>query len=112
MESTRQLKVARQIQKDVGEILRREAAGLFPGAMVSVTQVRVSPDLGFAKLFLSVFPFARAAEVIDALGKHNKAIRGALGKRMAHQLKGIPELAFHLDDSLEYIENIDNLLNN
>ncbi len=110
MESTRQLKVARQIQKDLGEIFLHDTAALFPGVMVSVTQVRVSPDLGFAKVFLSIFPFAKASTVLAALEKQNRLVRGALGKRMAHQLKGIPELAFHLDDSLEYIENIDNLL--
>lgn len=110
MESTRQLKVARQIQKDLGEIFQREAGVLFPGVMVTVTQVRVSPDLGFAKSFLSVFPFAKSGEVLASLERHNKAVRFALGKRMGSQLRSIPELAFHIDDSLEYIENIDNLL--
>lgn len=110
MESTRQLKVARQIQKDLGEIFQREAGTLFPGVMVTVTGVRVSPDLSFAKTLVSVFPFDKSAAALASLDKHNKAIRGALGKRMGSQLKGIPELAFQLDDSLEYIDNIDNLL--
>ncbi len=109
-ESTRQLKVGRQIQKDLSEIFLREAAGLFPGVMVSVTVVRVSPDLGFAKVFLSVFPFEKRGQVLAAIEKNAKPIRMALGRRIKNQLKSVPELAFHIDDSLQYIENIDSLL--
>lgn len=110
METTRQLKVARQIQKDISEILTKEAAGLLPGVMASVTVVRVSPDLSFAKVYLSIFPFDKSAEAMATLDKNNWMIRKALGTRVKHQLKQVPELAFQLDDSLEYIENIDNLL--
>ncbi|MDR2885453.1 MAG: 30S ribosome-binding factor RbfA [Rikenellaceae bacterium] len=110
METTRQLKVARQIQKDISEILLREGAALFPGVMVSVTIVRVSPDLGFAKVFLSVFPFEKRNEVMETVAANAKAIRHTLGGKLKHQLRTIPELAFHIDDSLEYISNIDSLL--
>ncbi len=110
METTRQLKVARQIQKDISEIFLREGAGLFPGSMVSVTMVRVSPDLSFAKIFLSVFPFGKRGEVMAALEANNRPLRHNLGVRLRNQLKSIPEIAFSIDDSLEYIENIDNLL--
>lgn len=110
METTRQLKVARQIQKDISEILSKEAAGLLPGVMASVTVVRMSPDLSFAKVYLSIFPFERSAEAMAVLEKNNWMIRKALGTRVKHQLKQVPELAFMLDDSLEYIENIDSLL--
>ncbi len=110
METTRQLKVARQIQKDVSEIFLREAAGLFPGTMVSVTIVRVSPDLSFAKIFLSVFPFEKRGEVMATIEANLRVIRHTLGQKLKHQLKSVPEIAFHIDDSLEYIQNIDNLL--
>lgn len=109
-ETTRQLKVARQIQKDISEILTREAAGLLPGVMASVTVVRVSPDLSFAKVYMSIFPFERSRQAMVVLEKNNWLIRKALGARIKHQLKQVPELAFMLDDSLEYIENIEGIL--
>ncbi len=109
-ESTRQLKVAKQIQKDISEILTREAAGLLPGVMASVTVVRVSPDLGFAKIYFSIFPFDRSRQAMVVLEKNSWMIRKALGTRIKHQLKQVPELAFMLDDSLEYIENIEGIL--
>lgn len=111
METTRQLKVAKQIQKDISDIFLHEAAGLFPGTMVSVTVVRVSPDLSFAKIFLSAFPFEKGSQVIAALEANNRQIRMSLGRRLRNQLKQVPEIAFHIDDSLEYIENIDKLIN-
>lgn len=110
METTRQQKVARQIQKDISDIFTREAAPLMAGAMASVTLVRVSPDLSFAKIYLSIFPFDKHAAVMESLEKNNWMIRKALGTRLRNQLRIVPEIAFQLDDSLEYIENIDNLL--
>lgn len=108
-ESTRQLKVARQIQKDLSEIFAREVP-LPAGVMVSVTVVRVSPDLAFAKVYLSIFPFAKAEETMAVIEKQAWLVRKALGVRTRNQLRIVPELAFAVDDSLEYIENIDNLL--
>ena len=110
MENTRQQKIARQIQKDISEIFIREAAPLLRGAMVSVTAVRMNPDLGYARIYVSVFPFAAGAEVMKTLEQNNWMIRKALGSRIRNQLKSLPELSFFLDDSLEYVENIDNLL--
>lgn len=109
-ETTRQQKVARQIQKDISDIFTKEAAGLLSGAMLTVTTVRVSPDLSFAKVFLSVFPFDKAGQVMKTLDDNNWIVRKALGTRVKHQLKQVPELAFVLDDSLEYIDNIETLL--
>ena len=80
------------------------------GVMVSVSTVRVSPDLGIAKAYLSVFPSAKGAEVVESLNKNTKSIRFELGNRVRHQLRIIPELRFYVDDSLNYIEHIDNLL--
>jgi ribosome-binding factor A len=111
-ETTRQLKVARQIQKDISDIFIKEVAGLLQGVMASVTVVRVSPDLSFVKIYLSIFPFERSRQVMDVLEKNNWMIRKALGTRIKHQLKLVPEIAFMLDDSLEYIENIEGILKN
>ena len=110
MESTRQSKVAKQIQKDISDIFTKEAADLVRGVMVTVTSVRMSPDLGYAKIYLSIFPFERHPEVMKVLEENNWMIRKALGIRVKNQLRIVPELAFYLDDSLEYISEIDKLL--
>lgn len=78
--------------------------------MVSVSVVRVSPDLGIAKAYLSVFPSEKGNEVVEHLNSNIKAIRFELGNRVRHQLRIIPEVRFYLDDSLDYIEHIDELL--
>lgn len=110
MESTRQSKVAKQIQKDISDIFSKEGADLVKGAMVTVTAVRMSPDLGYAKIYLSIFPFEKSKAIMDAVTQQEWRIRKALGTRIRNQLRIVPELTFFLDDSLEYIENIDNLL--
>lgn len=83
---------------------------MLKGVMVTVTVVRVSPDLSFAKIYLSVFPFDKARQVMSTLEDNNWLVRKALGTRVKNQLKQVPELTFLLDDSLEYIDNIENLL--
>lgn len=107
MESTRQQKISKQIQKDMAEILQRDCAELFRGLLLTVTAVRVSPDFSYAKIYVSVFPFERNEEVLEKLRQNNWALRKALGQRVRNQLKSVPELDFFIDDSLEYIENID-----
>ena len=102
--------MARQIQKDVAEILLKEGAALVRGVMASVTTVRVSPDLNYAKIYFSIFPFDKSTEVMRTLEENNWMIRRALGQRIRNQVKSVPELQFFLDDSLEYIANIDTLL--
>lgn len=110
MENTRQQKIARQIQRDMADIFTKEAAPVVKGVMVTVTTVRVSPDFGYAKIYVSVFPFERSNEILEALSEHARQIRHALGNRMRNQVKSIPEIEFFIDDSLEYIENIEHLL--
>lgn len=110
MENTRQQKVAKQIQKDIADIFRKEAAHLVQGLLVTVTTVRVSPDFGYAKIYVSVFPFERHADLLRTLGENTWLLRRELGRRIRNQLKNIPELQFFLDDSLEYIEQIDEAL--
>ncbi len=109
MESTRQAKISRLIQKELSEILRRETAKT-QGVLVSVSVVRVSPDLSIAKVYLSIFPSAQAKQILENIERNARTIRYDLGTKVRFQLRKIPELAFYLDDSLDYIENIDNLL--
>ena len=110
METTRQQKIARQIQKDVDEIFQKEGAPIVRGSLVTVTAVRVSPDFSYAKIYVSIFPFERSGEVMQALEHNIRLVRGALGQRIRNQLKNVPEIQFFLDDSLEYIEHIDEAL--
>jgi len=109
-ESTRQLKVGRQLQRDLAQILQQQGMSAYDGAMITVTSVRVSPDLALAKVWISVFPSAKAAEILELLRKQTKMIRGALGHRVAKQLRIVPELIFQIDDSLDYVARIDQLL--
>lgn len=109
MESTRQAKIARLIQKELSEILRQQTAKT-NGILVSVSAVRVSPDLSIAHAYLSIFPSDKAKEILENINRSARTIRYELGQNVRFQLRKIPELAFHLDDSLDYIENIDHLL--
>jgi len=109
-ESTRQQKIARQIQRDIADIFLKEAAALLRGLLVTVTAVRVSPDFGYAKIYVSVFPFDKSGALMQTLEQNNRMIRKELGRRIRNQLKSVPEIQFFLDDSLEYIDNIDQLL--
>ena len=112
METTRQQKIAKQIQKDAADIFQKEGAQIVRGALVTVTAVRVSPDFSYAKIYVSIFPFEQSGEVMQRLEHQNWFIRRALGQRLRYQLKNVPEIQFFLDDSLEYIENIDKALKN
>lgn len=108
--STRQLKVAREIQKDMAEILRSKGMAAFQGAMVTVSEVRVSPDLAVAKVYVSIFPSDKGTAVMDILQENVRTYRGELGHRVGRQLRIVPELAFYLDTTLDYAEHIDQLL--
>ena len=108
--SPRQNKVARLIQKDLSEMLQQYARNWIPGILISVSSVRLSPDMGLAKAYLSVFPSNRADEILEKVDKVKKEIRFQLGQRVKNQLRRVPELAFSIDDSLDYIEKIDDLL--
>ena len=109
-ETTRQQKVARQIQKDLAEIIRARGMAAYDGALLTVSGVKITPDLALAKVYVSIFPSAKAEDVMERLGEETSRLRGELGRRVAKQLRIVPELAFYLDDSLDYVEHIDELL--
>lgn len=108
--SKRQLQVARELQKDLAEIIRSKGMAAFGGAMVSVTEVRISPDLSVAKVYLSVFPSSKAEAVMEQINENGRALMGELGHVVAKQMRIVPELAFFLDTSLDYAEHIGELL--
>lgn len=108
--STRQLKVARELQRDLAEIIRSKGMAVFGGAMVTVSEVRISPDLSVAKVYVSIFPSAKAGSVMQILEENKRVLRGELGRKVASQLRIVPELDFYLDTTLDYAEHIDELL--
>ena len=109
MEGKRQAKISRMLQKELSEIFRRQTAAM-GGVMVSVSSVKVSPDLGIAKAYLSIFPSERAEEILSNIKAQSKTVRYELAGRVKEILRKCPDLQFYLDDSLDYIENIDRLL--
>ena len=109
METTRQQKIARLIQKELGDIFQKQTQAT-RGVLVSVIAVRISPDLSIAKGYLSVFPSEKADEIISNINANARQIRFDLGKRVRFQLRIIPELKFFKDDSLDYLDHIDELL--
>ena len=109
-QSTRQLKVARQLQRDLAEIIRSRGMAAFGGAMLTVSEVRISPDLSIAKVYVSIFPSEKQKEVMETLEQEKKSIRGELGRQVAKQLRRVPELDFYLDTSLDYAEHIEERL--
>lgn len=110
MESTRQLKIAKLLQKEMATILQDLAREHFAGTLLSVSKVRVSPDLGVAKIYVSIFPISMTQEVEKFLNVNNAKLRGALGHSVGRQLRVVPNIVVFVDDSLEYEENIDRLL--
>ena len=109
-ETTRQQKVARQIQKDLAEISRARGMAAYDGALLTVSGVKITPDLALAKVYVSIFPSTKATAVMEQLGEETSRLRGELGRRVSKQLRIVPELVFYLDDSLDYVEHIDELL--
>jgi ribosome-binding factor A len=110
MESVRQQKVARLIQKELSEIFRSSSKTLFEGKFITVTIVRVSPDLGTAKVYLSVMNPGDKEAVVAMVRDQTAVIRKLLGNVIRRQVRVIPELSFFLDDSLDYAQKIDDLL--
>ena len=109
METTRQNKIARLLQKELSDIFLLQTKSMH-GTLVSVSTVRISPDMSVARTYLSVFPSEKADEIVKNINANMKSIRYELGTRVRHQLRIIPELKFFIDDSLDYLERIDELL--
>ena len=110
--SERTEKVSKLLQRELAEIFQIAVKEFFRGIMITVTKVRISDDLSVAKIYLSIFPGKGMEEILLSIKEHKKYYRHQLGIRIRNQVKAIPELAFFIDDSLDYIDNIDKLLNN
>ena len=106
MQETRQNKIARLLQKELSLIFQQQTRATH-GTMVSVTRVKISPDLSICTAYLSIFPSEKGEEILANVNANTKGIRYELGTRVRNI---IPELRFFIDDSLDYIEHIDQLL--
>lgn len=110
-ESQRQKKVAGVLQEDLAEILQRAATeGGLKGVILSVSKVRVSVDLSIAKVYLSIFPNDKGEELLEGIRSNQPLIRHKMAQRTRNQMRRMPELLFYLDDSLQYIQNIEDSL--
>ena len=109
MQETRQNRISRLLQKELSLIFQSQTRRMH-GVMVSVTKVKISPDLSICTAYLSVFPSEKGEEILKNITANEKTIRYDLGKKVRNQLRIIPELRFFLDDSLDYLERIDELL--
>lgn len=109
MQETRQNRISRLLQKELSLIFQSQTR-MMHGVMVSVTRVKISPDLSICTAYLSIFPSEKGEEIIKAVNTNQATIRYDLGQRVRNQLRIIPELRFFIDDSLDYIDRIDELL--
>jgi ribosome-binding factor A len=110
METQRQLKISRMLQREISEIFQRETRGKFGGALITVTKVKITSDMSVARTYLSLFATNDKTALMEEVKNHSSEIRYHLGKRIKNQVRAIPQLEFYLDDSLDYIEKIDDLL--
>jgi ribosome-binding factor A len=108
--SKRQLQVARELQRDLAEIIRGRGMAAYAGCLVTVSEVRVSPDLSIAKVYVSIFPSDKAPAALAALEEDKRAVRGELGRKVASQLRIVPEINYYQDTTLDYAEHIEELL--
>lgn len=110
MDSTRQQKFSKQIQREIGDIFLKEGKGFLGNAFVTVTQVRVTSDLGEARIHLSMFKVAEPKKLLESIVKHKVEIRTLLGKRIKNTIHHIPNLVFFIDDSLDYVDKINSVM--
>lgn len=109
MQETRQARISRLLQKELADIFQSQTR-MMRGVLVSVTRVKISPDLSICTAYLSVFPSDKGEELLENIRGNEKSVRYELGTRVRNQLRIIPELRFFLDDTLDYLEKIDGLL--
>jgi len=109
MESKRQQKFAGVLQEELAQVFQREGASFLPNTLVTITRVRVSPDLAVAKVYLSFFNTNNTTLSINTINAHAGEIRYKLGSRIRHQVRVVPELTFFVDDTNEYVERMDHL---
>jgi ribosome-binding factor A len=110
METTRQLKIGRLLQKEMSDVMRVDLPHLFNGGLVTVTKATITSDLSIARFYLSIFGVKDKEEFLTNVRKHTSELRYRLGNRIHRQMRIVPQLEFFEDDSLDYIDNIEKLL--
>ncbi len=110
MESTRQQKFARLIQKELSQLFLHDGPSIYGKAFVTITNVKATPDLSIARVYLSILAVPDREKAVDEINEATHKIRGLLGLRIKQQVRHIPQLVFFLDDSLDYAEKIERLL--
>ena len=110
MESTRQSKLSRLLQKELADIFQRESRNLFNGSFITVTEVVITKDLSIAKVYLSFLGVTEKEALLNTIKEHTNKIRGLLGNRIKNQVRAIPTLSFYVDGTLDYLDNINSLL--
>lgn len=108
--STRQNKISRLVQREMADILLQLNKSKYHGKLITVSIVRVTKDMSIARIYLSIYPSGFAEEILSEIQLYGKSLRGELGRRIGKSVRIIPELEFYIDDSLDYIDNIDGLL--
>ncbi len=109
MESIRQRQVAKTIQVTMSEIVQKDLTSILDGAMVTISGVRITPDLFTARIYVSIYNHKNPESVLDNLDKSNKFIRGLLGKKIRNKVRSIPQLEFFKDDTLEDVQNLERI---
>jgi ribosome-binding factor A len=109
-EGKRQKQVAIEIAKELNDIFLKMGLTMIDGGMISISSVKITPDLFEARVYLSFFQVKDAEVALEKFKERNSEIRGELGKRMRHQLRSIPQLTFYMDDTLDYVFKIEKLL--
>ncbi|HYG16260.1 MAG TPA: 30S ribosome-binding factor RbfA [Bacteroidia bacterium] len=109
MDSRRQEKFAKLIQRDLGDIFQQKSSSLFKGNFITISGVKVSPDLGYAKVYLSFFNPKNRQELMDLLEVNKREIRHELAGKIKNQVRKIPELEFYMDESLDYVQHMEDV---
>ncbi len=111
-EGKRQKQVASEISKELNDIFLKMGLNMQDGGMVSISSVKITPDLYEARVYVSFFKVKDPEAALEKFKERSSEIRGELGKRMRHQLRSIPQLTFYIDDTLDYVFKIEELLDN
>lgn len=110
--STRQQKVSKLIQKEMSEIFLRDRRGLLDNAFLSISEVRISPDLGVAKIYISMMLVKDKAALLEKINEHKREFRKLLGDKVGKQLRIVPEIVFYLDEVEENAQRLDEVIKN
>lgn len=110
MATKRQQKFSKLIKEEIAKIFHHQFSGAFSGKLVTITDVEMSPDLSFAKIFVSVFPIIHSDDLLRHIEEHKSKVRGALGRAIGKEVRIVPELAFFLDSTAENASKIDSLI--